>query len=35
MRGKAFIALEPLRVKIARTPSRRPDFPYLLEGTHC
>src|SRR6185437_16675745 len=34
MRGKASEAGRPLRVKIARTPSRRPGNPYLLEGTH-
>jgi hypothetical protein len=34
MRDKAFDAREPLRVKIARFPSGRPENPYLLEGTH-
>jgi hypothetical protein len=35
MHAKAFVVPEPLRVKIVRISSRRPDFPYLLEGTHC
>jgi hypothetical protein len=33
MRGRAFDGPEPHRVKIFDTSSRRPENPYLLEGT--